>query len=579
MKGDDKKNIAGFPRRLFMKKKKLNMLSVMLLISIIPLIFSLMISTTVSVSKIKTELKSDTSTLLEVYAKSIVNYFSVDWTTTIGSGSVVDEDYDFIDSGKENQIEMTLFKAGSDGKVTRYISSIIGDDGKRAFGTEADAKITDDVYGKGKTVFKEGVVIMGKSYTVCYMPLDDENGKRVGMAFAGKPDANIKKAINSLMNQLIIVSILLVVIFSVSTFFVVRIVTTPLLKISHSTTLLADANISEPIKVSSKLKEPSEIVDSAVKLRDSLTTIVSNIKTSSVSLKEIVGKTKDLCGDVASGADVIDTVVAELSETACSLDTTIQSINDQIINIGQSIESVAGSIDTLNESSRMMSEISENSSKDLADVYEASKQSVASAANISEHMNKLNEAIVRVTAATDMISGIANKTRLLSLNASIEAARAGESGRGFAVVADEIGALAANSAESVKQINEIVEDIITLSSESSKVIGEIGGIISSEQEKVMQTRESFKLLKDQVSASVEQITSISADTDSLTAAKAAVVSAISDLSAIAEENAASCQECSASVSNIATTINTVKDKTSDIDNAADVLENFIKVFH
>ncbi len=559
-------------------KKRLNMLTMMILISIIPLLFSLLISTTVSMSKIKGELKKDTNTLLEVYADSIIKYFSVDWTASVAQG-IVDDDYDFIDSGQDNEIEMTLFKANPDGSVTRYISSIVDSAGKRAFGTTADAQITDDVYNKGKTVFKEGVIIMGKSFTVCYKPLNDENGKRVGMAFAGKPDANIKAATNTLLSQLVLVSILLVVVFGVVIFFVAGFVTKPLAKVTAATVKLADANITEPIEITSKLKETSEIINSSSKLRDSLNTIVADIRNSASSLKSIVGETKNLCSDVANGADVIDTVVSELSETACSLDTTIQSINDQIINIGHIIESVASSIDSLNESSRMMNEISENSSKDLADVYEASKQSVSSAENISEHMSKLNEAITRVTTATDMISGIANKTRLLSLNASIEAARAGESGRGFAVVADEIGALAANSAESVKQINEIVEDIISLSSESSKVIGEIGGIISAEQEKVMQTRESFNMLKDQVTSSVTQITNISNDTESLTAAKAAVVSAISDLSAIAEENAASCQECSASVSNIATTMGTVSEKTSDIEQAADVLENFIKVFH
>ncbi len=559
------------------KTHRLNMLTVLMMIGFIPVVLSLILSTTVSVAKIKQEIKADTNVFLEIYAESIISYFGVDWNESVAQG-IVDEDYDFIDSGLDNEIEMTLFKADSNGKVTRYISSIRDESGKRIFGSEADPQITDDVFNKGKTVFKEGVVIQGKSYTVCYKPLDDENGKRVGMAFAGKPDANIKQATNSLMNQLIIAALLIIVIISVIIFFIARFVTAPLRKITNATTKLADANISEPIDVTSKLKETAEIAESAIKLRDNLNTIVADIRKSSDTLKSVVSETSDLCTDVASGADVIDTVVAELSDTACSLDSTIQTINDQIINIGHSIESVASSINALNESSRMMNEISENSSNDLTDVYEASLQSVKSASNISEHMAKLNEAIGRVTAATDMISGIANKTRLLSLNASIEAARAGESGRGFAVVADEIGTLAANSAESVKQINEIVEDIIRLSSESSQVINEIGGIISAEQEKVNLTRESFKLLKEQVDASVSQITSISNDTESLTAAKATVVSAISDLSAIAEENAASCQECSASVSNIATTINNVKDKTAEIGDAAEVLEKYIKVF-
>ncbi len=559
-------------------KKRLKMRSILLFIGFFPLIIAIVLSTAVSVSTIKKELIAETNDVLDIYTDSLARYFGADWTAST-SLEVVDSDYEYIDSGKSKDVEMTIFKAYSDGSVTRYISSIKDDQGKRAFGTSADEQITKDVFGSGKTVFKEGVTIYNKSYTVCYKPLYDENNVRVGMVFAGKPDENIQKAVNKLMNQLIIVAVLIIVVFAVIVVIIAAYVTAPLQKVSAATERLAEAKISDNISVSSKIKETSAIIDSATKLRDSLNHIVNDIKSSSVTLKDTVVETKTLCTDAASGADVIDTVVTELSNTACSLDSTISTINEQVIGIGNNIDSVVKSVYALSDSSRMMNEISENSSKDLSDVYKASLQSVESASNISEHMNKLNEAIVRVTAATDMISGIANKTRLLSLNASIEAARAGESGKGFAVVADEIGALAANSAESVKQINEIVEDIINLSSESSKVIGEIGGIIKAEQEKVTLTQESFKLLKEQVDASVAQISSISKDTDSLNAAKTTVISAISDLSAIAEENAASCQECSASISNIANTINHVKDKTNDIDQAADILEKNIRVFN
>jgi methyl-accepting chemotaxis protein len=55
---------------------------------------------------------------------------------------------------------------------------------------------------------------------------------------------------------------------------------------------------------------------------------------------------------------------------------------------------------------------------------------------------------------------IAQKTDLLSLNASIEATRAGELGKGFALVADEIRNMAANSKQSSQDIKKMVEDIL-----------------------------------------------------------------------------------------------------------------------
>ena len=79
----------------------------------------------------------------------------------------------------------------------------------------------------------------------------------------------------------------------------------------------------------------------------------------------------------------------------------------------------------------------------------------------TETLSSLEEAFASVSKITGIMTEIAEKTNLLSLNAAIEAARAGDSGRGFAVVADEVSKLAEYTGQNVRQIANIVSESIS----------------------------------------------------------------------------------------------------------------------
>jgi len=93
-----------------------------------------------------------------------------------------------------------------------------------------------------------------------------------------------------------------------------------------------------------------------------------------------------------------------------------------------------------------------------------SVQDIATGSNdLSKISNKLAEesvaALENVKKTSDivqMITEIANQTKLLGLNAAIESARAGESGRGFAVVSEEIRRLSEQSNLSAKEVRQIL---------------------------------------------------------------------------------------------------------------------------
>jgi methyl-accepting chemotaxis protein len=171
----------------------------------------------------------------------------------------------------------------------------------------------------------------------------------------------------------------------------------------------------------------------------------------------------------------------------------------EIDEMGARCRSIAAATEEMSATVRDMSARGERIAADAGEVRDGLRDGLArvqeAVARIEEVYGAVERAVARLEALRQasaqideivgMIDGIAEQTRLLSLNASIEAARAGEAGRGFAVVATEIRSLAQRTAEATEDVRRRIdvlrgeaEGIAAAMTEGLAVVGEWRGAMT-----------------------------------------------------------------------------------------------------
>ncbi len=523
---------------------------------------------------------------LEATALSIANIFDFasegdyhleDGILMKGDDMNISESSQIVDEIKnETGLDVTIFYGD-----TRYLTTIVDENGKRQVGTTASAEVTDEVLNKGNNYGNDNVKILGERFICYYIPLiQPSTSKPVGMVFVGQEYQIVSDRMEKAAQLSGIPAIILLILSGV---FAVVISTKTVNAINEGISflnILASGKIGSklPSRLTSRNDEIGDMCHSIQEVSGQLENIISELQKESAILNE----SADDCAETAEGVmESIEQISSSMQEVTAASTNQAKDADDASVNIshmGDMIENTNRQVGEMSDVTNKMNAASASVKETLLELSDSMKSVEEAVEEIAIKTNQTHESVQKINEITGIISGIATQTNLLSLNASIEAARAGEHGRGFAVVATEIQKLAEESNSSTNQIREMLEELQTNSNESVADMNRVKEIVRVQEASILKTNEMFGVLEGGIDNSTAGIKEISGESASLDEAREATVGIVQNVSMASQNIAAHMQETTASVEMLTEMAMGLRERAGNLAEIATSIDGMVSVF-
>ncbi len=374
-------------------------------------------------------------------------------------------------------------------------------------------------------------------------------------------EAEILQPMDDIQNRAMIGSVLVFICMCIFAFIVAVYISRPILRMSNVIERIAQFNFTESTDLAGVLKRKDEtgvMGQSVNHMCESMRSMVSRMEEASENINQ-------QAGELTSISQSINTNCTDNSATTEQLAAGMQETSATTQNITANIETMRGGVEDICALTSQGDKLSQEITSRAEDMRQRTRQATEHTLNIYQNMKDSTkealqqaQAVEKIHTLTDSIMEISSQTNLLALNASIEAARAGEAGKGFAVVASEIGNLANESSNTVISINEIMTEI---SQAVQNMTENLSSTVDFLENVVLKDYEQFEAVGVQYNQ----------DADTVSSSMGTIEEAVNRLSVTIGEIADALMGITATVTQSATGVGEIAEKTSDI--VSDTMQN------
>lgn len=530
------------------------------------------------INQVENSLRGTAAATLAAYDQNSGTYLVAENGDVWKGGYNISNSEKLLDTIKEKSgMDVTFFYGNK-----RIMTSIKEQSGERILGSPAGSKIEEMVLQNGKEYFSKNVSVDGVMYFGYYVPVfqGDDSNEPVGMVFAGINKNETLYSVLRIVFYMTVIVLVIAIIGIVGAGLISNTISRVLKYEITSLEYLAMGNLNVQID-KKNLQRKDEIGDlsrAIDTLKTDLRSVIGGISESTNLLISSSDSLEQTSHQTFENMDYVMQSVDTITTSAISQAKDTKSASDNITHMGNLIIETGSEADLLNKNADKMLIVSDKTTFAIDELKKISEEVGSSVNIIAELTEQTNESAKTIREAAEFISGIADETNLLSLNASIEAARAGEAGKGFAVVADEIQKLAVQSNEASSRIDKIVNTLIVDAEHVVDSMEQMKSVIGKQNEYIKSTEESVSEVMEEINESIEKIRNIEKRTQDLETARKEMMGMIAGLSDIADSNVVNTQEASKVINDVSDRFKKVEESAVNLRVTADILEQNMKNF-